>query len=650
MLAGFIRFIAVCSVCVVCVDPVTADTPLAPGYGELSYPLPAIGSYQLPPLGEAADGEVLDIQGRTRRLYDLFGDNYVLLAFIYSTCSDINGCPLTAHVFYQIKAQMSHDPLLEKNLNLISLSFDPNVDTPKVMTLYANNFRYAGKQGEWQFITTSGHKTLDPILEAYHQQVLPEVDSKGEKTGGLSHILRVFLIDPEKCIRSIYSASFLHQDLIINDVKTLMAEERAKPQGGAETMVQPPYAQLSVPGDDKTDYESKNYVTRSKAVELRRGKPTDLLAVVRKPPLGLPKIPIPDDNTITEAKVQLGRKLFFDRRLSLNDTFSCAMCHIPEQGFTSNELAMAVGIEGRSVRRNSPTIYNVAYSKVLFHDGREDKLEQQIWGPILAKNEMGNPSVGRLLNKIRAIKEYDGLFESAFNRKGLSMETLGMALASYERTLVSGDSGFDRWHFGGDEEAISASAKRGYDLFTGKAGCSNCHTIDQDYALFTDQRLHNTGLGYRVSMGVTPKAEKVIIAPGVTIDLAQSIIDQVAEPLPPDVGLYEVTQDPRDRWKYKTPSLRNVALTAPYMHNGSLGSLREVVDFYNTGGVPNELLDPLVKPLHLSEQEKQDLVSFLNSLTGSNVDTLVADAFAAPIGDLKADDPNWVHGTDMEIR
>ena len=326
------------------------------------------------------------------------------------------------------------------------------------------------------------------------------------------------------------------------------------------------------------------------------------------------------------------------------------MCHVPEQGFSSNELAMAVGIEGRSVRRNSPSVYNSAYARLLFHDGREDTLEQQAWGPLLAANEMGNPSIGYVLNKVRQIEDSRGLFEAAFDGQGVSMMTLGMALASYQRTLVSGNSAFDRWYYANDADALSSSAQRGFRLFTGKAGCSACHTVTEAHALFTDHGLHNTGVGYRESMGIRREKERILIAPGVSIEVDRATIEQVGETPPPDVGRYEVTQNPHDRWKYKTPSLRNVALTAPYMHNGSIGTLHEVVDFYASGGVPNELLDPLIHPLQLTEQEKQDLVAFMQSLTGSNVDTLVADAFAAPVGDIKKGDPSWVHGTDVEVR
>ena len=387
------------------------------------------------------------------------------------------------------------------------------------------------------------------------------------------------------------------------------------------------------PGDVKTGYESTGYETRSISVLQRTGKAADLLRVVESPPLGLPPIPIPKDNPITRKKVQLGRKLFFDRRLSLNETMSCAMCHIPEQGFTNNELKTAVGIEGRTVRRNAPTIYNVAYFSNIFHDGRDTRLEFQIWQPMLAFNEMGNPSIGYVVKKIRGLPDYKGLFESAFAGREPGIETIGMAIASYERTIVSGNSPFDRWYFDKNGSALTEAAKRGFNLFNTKAGCSVCHLIQNDHALFTDDAFHNTGLGWKFSVGQGGAAVPVQISPGVKILVPRKVIDSVAEPAPSDLGRYEVTQDPVDRWRYKTPTLRNVALTAPYMHNGVFGTLKEVVSFYNKGGIPNPQLDTSIRPLGLTDKEIEDIVVFLKSLTGDNVETLVRDAFAAPIGD-----------------
>jgi len=389
------------------------------------------------------------------------------------------------------------------------------------------------------------------------------------------------------------------------------------------------------PGDVKTGYETNTYETRSISVLNRKGAPADLMRVLQSAPRGLPPVPVPKDNPMTKQKVMLGRKLFFDRRLSLNETMSCAMCHIPEQGFTNNELATAVGIEGRTVRRNAPTIYNVAYFSHIFHDGRETRLEYQVWQPMLNVNEMANPSFGFVVEKLRHFPDYKGLFESAFAGRGPGIETIGMAIAAYERTIVSGNSAFDSWYFGKDESALSESAQRGFRLFSGKAGCMACHVIKEDYALFTDDAFHNTGLGWRFSAGEDQAEIPVQVAPGVKIMVPKKVIDSVGNPPPSDLGRYEVTQDPADRWRYKTPILRNVALTAPYMHNGVFGTLKDVVSFYNKGGIPNPGLDPSIRPLGLTDDEMADIIAFLQSLTGDNVETLVRDAFAAPIGDRR---------------
>lgn len=385
------------------------------------------------------------------------------------------------------------------------------------------------------------------------------------------------------------------------------------------------------PGDDRHGYERDDYRTQSTSLKTRRGTAADLLAVVEATPLGLPAVPVPPDNPVTEDKVQLGRKLFFDRRLSANKTLSCAMCHIAEQGFAQNELKTPAGIEGKSVRRNAPTIYNSAYLKQLFHDGREFSLENQVWAPLLADNEMGNLSIGTVIRRIQSLSDYDGMFARAFGRAP-DMQTIGMALASYERTLVSGDSPFDRWYFGNDADAMSEAAQRGFEIFQGKGGCVSCHRVSQEFAVFTDDSFHNTGVGYYATMRPEKEEQVVLLAPGQAEKLETDLERTTGTQHFSDLGRYEVTGLPADRWRYRTPSLRNVALTAPYMHNGSLPTLRDVLLFYNRGGVANDDLDPRIKPLLLSEAELDDLLEFLQSLTGSNVDALVSDAFAAPIG------------------
>ena len=355
-------------------------------------------------------------------------------------------------------------------------------------------------------------------------------------------------------------------------------------------------------------------------------------------PLGLPPVPVPADNPLTPDKVALGRMLFLDRRLSRNNTISCAMCHVPEQGFTVNELATAVGIEGRTVRRNAPTVINAAYLETLFHDGRETSLETQVLAPLVATNEMGNPSLGYVIAKIEGLGDYDGLFEKAFGRRP-GVETLGAAIAAWERTLVSGDAPFDRWYYGGAEDAIGGAAKRGFELFTGKAGCAKCHSLGEGFALFTDHGFHDTGVGYRNAYLKSGDDEVLIeLAPGVTTIVKASELEALGDKPAKDLGRYEVTLDPEDTWRYKTPSLRNVALSAPYMHDGSLLTLHEVVYFYVRGGVEHPGRDRLIGPLDLEDGAADDLVTFLESLTGGNIAELVADARSTPVGNLRVED------------
>ena len=587
----------------------TTESPLAPGYGPLGFEVPEPGTYDLPPMGDAADGRLLKSDGSETTLHEVLGGKVAILSLMYASCSDVNGCPLATAVLHQIANRMEEDESLAEGLRLLSLSFDPIRDTPSVMRQYASH--HLGHGVDWQFLTTASDAELRPILAAYGQSLIPDPAAAGASLDGISHLLRVFLIDSERRIRNVYSVSYLHADTLVADVKTLLMMEAAK--------------------------SKPSPVSRSYGLATLRAEPLDLIGRAKKVQLGLPEPWAPLDNPLTPEKVALGRQLFYDRRLSLNATLSCAMCHLPEQGFTNNELATAVGIEGRTVRRNAPTILNVGYARLLFHDGRENRLENQVWGPLLARNEMGNASVGAVIDRIRGIGDYEIAFEGAFPGRGLAIETIGMALASYERTLVSGDSAFDRWYYAeektGDQAALRDEAIRGFELFVGRAGCVGCHRMDSDFALFTDGELHHTGIGYRASMRGESGPRRIRLAPGEVVSVDSRLIAQVSESVPHDLGLYEITQIPDDRWKYKTPSLRNVALTAPYMHDGSLATLREVVEFYRRGGVPNELLDPRIHPLVLSDAEVDELVAFLESLTGGDVDRLVADALAAQGGD-----------------
>jgi cytochrome c peroxidase len=342
--------------------------------------------------------------------------------------------------------------------------------------------------------------------------------------------------------------------------------------------------------------------------------------------LGLPAVGSRADSLLAE-RAALGRKLFMDRRLSRNGTMSCGMCHVPEQGFAAVEMAKAVGIEGRSLRRNAPTLLNVAFHRFLFHDGRERSLEAQAWRPLLAADEMGNDTREGVVVRIAALPEYTDLFERAFPRQGLAAETVAAALADYQRTLVSGGSRFDRWFYGGESAALTAEERHGFELFAGRAHCVSCHTFGRYDALFTDHSYHNTGLGWARA---TRRGEVAVpLAPGVETRVSVQAMAELFGAEPADEGRFEVTGHQADRFAYRTPSLRNVALTPPYMHDGSLPTLEDVVEFYDRGGIDNPGKDPLVYALELDAAEKRALVAFLRTLTGENVEELAAQARAA---------------------
>jgi cytochrome c peroxidase len=614
----------------------TSSEPLAPGYRPLDYPVADPGSFTLSDLGPAADALLLESTGSKISLHALMRDKITVISFIYASCGEVNGCPLATSVLHRTLAALKAYPETLAKVRLLTISFDPSHDTPKVMARYARPF--TKEKPDWHFLTAPSAKSVKDLLAAYQQSITPEVNAQGKATGSISHVLKVILVDDQLRIRNIYSPSVLHPDLLAADIRTLILANSAQP-GNPSVITPNPSPPKLRPGDDKSQYERSDYRTQSAALTQRTGAAQDLIGLGRQSSLGLPKDPYEEESPLTQAKVTLGRKLFYDRRLSLNGTFSCAMCHIPEQGFTSQEQSTAIGIEGRTVRRNAPSLLNTGRLRRFFHDGREDRLENQVWGPFLAPNEMGNPAVGQVIEKIKKASDYQDLFEIAFGR-GPSMDTIGEALAQYERTLTAGNSPFDQWYFGGQKTALSEDAQKGFVLFTGKARCSQCHSIDKSEALLTDQAFHNTGIGYRDSMGGEEKRTRVQLAPGVWTELDQTTIASVSEKKPADLGRYEITQNPEDRWKYRTPGLRNVALTAPYMHNGSLKTLEEVIQFYARGGIPNPGLDPSLKPISLSPFEVHSLAAFLKSLTSTGVTPLVEDAWAAPIGDPTAVSPS----------
>lgn len=348
-------------------------------------------------------------------------------------------------------------------------------------------------------------------------------------------------------------------------------------------------------------------------------RPDRLPASATAGSLGLP--PLPTGTYVgTPAQIELGRKLFFDRRLSFNGTMSCAMCHVPEEGFASHASKTAVGIEGKSLRRNAPTLLNVAWQRHLFHDGREASLISQAWAPMLHPEEMANPSISHVLDQIHTVGDYAGRFETAFAGHPASMDTVGLALAAYQATLVAGDSRFDRWRYTRQAGALSDQEQRGLDLFTGKARCSACHLIGPVDALFADGRYHVTGVGFPLE---TRDVHVVPLAPGVETRITELELQAFASAAAHDLGRFEITLLSADRYAFKTPSLRNVSLSAPYMHDGSLASLEEVVSFYNEGGgqAPNK--SELLARLGLTRQEQGDLVAFMKSLDGASVARLM---------------------------
>ena len=385
--------------------------------------------------------------------------------------------------------------------------------------------------------------------------------------------------------------------------------------------------------DSRVGYESVSYVTDSKVVIQTLGARQPLYELSVNPPLGLPEVV----SQLDPAEIDLGRELFFDRRLSKNETLSCAMCHIPEQGFTQNELATPVGHLGKGVRRNVPSLYNVAFAEDLFLDGREQSLEAQIWSPLLAENEMANDSREAVLAKLALNASYTARFAETFD-EGLTERTLGRALAAYQRALLSGDSPFDRWYFGGvgttginlGAEGYPPLAAQGFALFQDK-GCASCHRINDASALFTDGQYHNTGTGFRRA-GRALRPPLVQLAPGVFVE---PTVDAETETFTDD-GRFEVTGREADKWRYRTPSLRNVALTSPYMHDGSIATLEGVVAFYAEGGGGDPAQDPRTRSVQLTESDQEALVAFLRTLTSSHVDALVSDARSVTIGERTA--------------
>lgn len=344
-------------------------------------------------------------------------------------------------------------------------------------------------------------------------------------------------------------------------------------------------------------------------------------------PFGLPPTPIPADNPMSAEKVALGEKLFMDTRFSATGEVSCSTCHDPAKAFTDGPLSVSVGINGLTGTRNAPTVVNAAYMKSQFWDGREPDLEGQSKGPFINPVEMGLPNHAPILDVIQGDEAYIEAFRGIFGvePENVTIDHVAKAIAAFERTIVSGNSPFDRWHFGGEQGAISDAARRGFEVYVGQGHCVSCHTISQNYALFSDSKFHNLNVSFSKIAAATDDLTAAFEqrrAAGEDIDVMVLTDVDISE-----LGRFAVTGVMSDVGAFKTPTLRNIAVTAPYMHDGSQRTLEDVATFYNLGGRTGED-DPInpfqsggIRALNLSDQQQADLVEFLKTLTSPEHET-----------------------------
>jgi cytochrome c peroxidase len=338
-------------------------------------------------------------------------------------------------------------------------------------------------------------------------------------------------------------------------------------------------------------------------------------------PLGLPPVPIPSDNPQTPEKIALGDKLFNDKRFSSTGDVSCATCHDPKKAFTDSPLVTSEGINKLTGTRNAPTVINSAYFSLFFWDGRSPNMEDQAQHPIVNPVEMGLADHNPVLKVVRTDPEYVASFKKIFGKEGeqVTMKEVQQAIASFERTIVSGDSPFDQWYFGKKQDAVNDQVKRGFDVFLNKGRCVSCHTIEQNYALFTDNRFHNIGVGVNRIQSDIPTLVPAFLRAKTTIEAVDKAV--LTDPKASELGRFAVTDAFDELGSFKTSTLRNIAVTAPFMHDGSLKTLRDVVDHYNNGGITkktdpvNDFLSGGIRPLDLTDDEISDLVAFLESLT-----------------------------------
>lgn len=337
--------------------------------------------------------------------------------------------------------------------------------------------------------------------------------------------------------------------------------------------------------------------------------------------LGLPPVPIPAGNPQTPEKIALGDKLFHDQRFSATGEVSCATCHDAKKAFSDSPLKVSEGIEKLTGTRNAPTVINSAYFTTLFWDGRSPDLEDQSIHPFVNPVEMGLANHEPILAIVRNDPEYAAAFQQVFGKSGeqITLTEVIQAIAAFERTIVAGDTPFDRWYFAGDGRGMSDAAKRGFEVFIGQGRCVSCHVIEQTQALFTDNRFHNIGVGINNIQQDVPELAGAFLkakTEGMDVDIAVLTDSKTSE-----LGRFAISEQFDDMGAFKTSTLRNIAVTAPYMHDGSLATLRDVVVHYNNGGFSKEgeqvnaFLSGGIRPLNLSEQQIDDLVAFMETLT-----------------------------------
>lgn len=358
-------------------------------------------------------------------------------------------------------------------------------------------------------------------------------------------------------------------------------------------------------------------------------------SVAAQTPLGLPEVPIPGDNPQSADKVALGSRLFNDTRFSTTGEVACATCHVAATAFTDSPLKVSEGIDKLTGTRNAPTVVNAAYNKTQFWDGRSPTLEDQALHPFLNPVEMGLPNHEPILETIRGDAEYVKAFQKVFGVKAadVTIDPVTKAIAAFERTQVAGNSPWDRWYFGGEQDAISESARRGFAVFLGNGRCVSCHTIEQDHALFTDHLFHNIGVGINAMQDRVPELARAFQKAkleGIDVDVAV-----LSDPDTSDLGRFAVDDQFSSMGSFKTSTLRNIAVTAPYMHDGSIETLEKVVEHYNNGGAtnPDDKVNPFlsggIRPLNLTDQEIADLVAFMEALTSPQFEPAAAAANAS---------------------